>query len=190
MDATELCYTPATKLAAAIRAKEISPVEVTAAVLTRIERLNPTLNAYCTVTAELARTTARAAEAAVMRGGCPGPLHGVPYSLKDLTPTKGIRTTFGSKIFEHHVPTEDALWLSACVRLAEYCSAKRTRQNLAAKVLPTIRSSVQPTTPGTSNARRAVPAALVRRWLQVWDLSRRAATWPAPSACQRACVVS
>ena len=71
MDATELCYTPATKLAAAIRAKEISPVEVTAAVLTRIERLNPTLNAYCTVTAELARTTARAAEAAVMRVGMP-----------------------------------------------------------------------------------------------------------------------
>jgi Asp-tRNA(Asn)/Glu-tRNA(Gln) amidotransferase A subunit family amidase len=65
MDATELCYTPATKLAAAIRAKEISPVEVTEAVLARIERLNPRLNAYCTVTAELARTTARAAEAAV-----------------------------------------------------------------------------------------------------------------------------
>jgi len=109
MDATELCYTPATQLAAAIRAKEISPVEVTEAVLARIERLNPRLNAYCTLTPELARTTARAAEAAVMRGDALGPLHGVPYSLKDLTPTKGIRTTFGSKIFEHHVPTEDAI---------------------------------------------------------------------------------
>jgi Asp-tRNA(Asn)/Glu-tRNA(Gln) amidotransferase A subunit family amidase len=109
MDATELCYTPATKLAAAIRAKKISPVEVTEAVLARIERLNPTLNAYCTVTAELARTTARAAEAAVMRGDVLGLLHGVPYSLKDLTPTRGIRTTFGSKIFEHHIPTEDAI---------------------------------------------------------------------------------
>ena len=99
MDVTELCYAPATQLAAAIRAKEISPVEVTEAVLARIERLNPRLNAYCTLTPELARTTARAAEAAVMRGDALGPLHGVPYSLKDLTPTKGIRTTFGSKIF-------------------------------------------------------------------------------------------
>ena len=109
MDATDLCYTPATQLAAAIRAKEISPVEVTEAVLARIERLNPTINAYCTLTTELARTTARAAEAAVMRGEALGPLHGVPYSLKDLTPTRGIRTTFGSKIFEYHVPTEDAI---------------------------------------------------------------------------------
>jgi Asp-tRNA(Asn)/Glu-tRNA(Gln) amidotransferase A subunit family amidase len=109
MDTTELCYTPATQLAAAIRAKHLSPVEVIDAVLTRIERLNPTLNAYCTLTADLARTAARAAEAAVMRGETVGPLHGVPYSLKDLTVTKGIRTTFGSKIFEHHVPTEDAI---------------------------------------------------------------------------------
>jgi Asp-tRNA(Asn)/Glu-tRNA(Gln) amidotransferase A subunit family amidase len=109
MDATELCYTPATQLAAAIRARQLSPVEVTDAVLARIERLNPSLNAYCTLTAELARTAARTAEAAVMRGDAVGPLHGVPYSLKDLTATKGIRTTFGSKIFEHHVPTEDAI---------------------------------------------------------------------------------
>jgi Asp-tRNA(Asn)/Glu-tRNA(Gln) amidotransferase A subunit family amidase len=109
MEATELCYTPATQLAAAIRTKQVSPVEVVDAVLRRIERLNPRLNAYCTVTADLARTTARAAEAAVLRGEALGPLHGVPYSLKDLTPTKGIRTTFGSKIFEHHVPTEDAI---------------------------------------------------------------------------------
>jgi amidase len=109
MDLTELCYTPATQLAAAIRTKQLSPVEVTDAVLERIERLNPTINAYCTLTAELARTAARAAEAAVMRGDTIGPLHGIPYSLKDLTVTKGIRTTFGSKIFEHYVPTEDAI---------------------------------------------------------------------------------
>lgn len=109
MDATELCYTPATQLAAAIRAKDLSPVEVIDAFLARIERLNPELNAYCTLTAESARTTAREAEATVLQGAASGPLHGVPFSLKDLTPTKGIRTTFGSKIFEHHVPTEDAI---------------------------------------------------------------------------------
>jgi Asp-tRNA(Asn)/Glu-tRNA(Gln) amidotransferase A subunit family amidase len=109
MNATEICYTPATRLAAMIRAKDLSPVEVVDAVLARIEQLNPRLNAYCTVTAELARAAARQAEAAVLRGAELGPLHGVPFSLKDLTPTKGIRTTFGSKIFEHHVPSEDAI---------------------------------------------------------------------------------
>jgi Asp-tRNA(Asn)/Glu-tRNA(Gln) amidotransferase A subunit family amidase len=109
MDATDLCYLPATKLAAAIRTKDLSPTEVVDAFLARIERLNPKLNAYCTVTADLARAAARQAEGAVLQGAELGALHGVPFSLKDLTPTKGIRTTFGSKIFEHHVPTEDAI---------------------------------------------------------------------------------
>lgn len=57
MEATDLCYTPATQLAAAVRTKQVSPVEVIDAVLARLERLNPTINAYCTMTAELARTT-------------------------------------------------------------------------------------------------------------------------------------
>ena len=109
MDSTELCYIPATQLATAIRTKECSPTEVVAAFLDRIEQLNPKLNAYCTVTAEQARAAAHEAETAIMRGERLGPLHGVPFSLKDLTVTKGIRTTFGSKIFEHHIPTEDAI---------------------------------------------------------------------------------
>ncbi|HYB74565.1 MAG TPA: amidase [Candidatus Sulfotelmatobacter sp.] len=108
MEDIGLCYMPATALAAAIRAKRLSPVEVVDAVLARIERLNPSLNAYCTVTAEAARASARAAEAAVMGGGPLGPLHGVPVSIKDLVITKGIRTTWGSKIHEHVVPEEDA----------------------------------------------------------------------------------
>jgi len=77
--------------------------------LERIDQLNPKLNAYCTLTAEQARSAAREAETAIMRETELGPLHGVPFSLKDLTVTKGIRTTFGSKIFEHHIPTEDAI---------------------------------------------------------------------------------
>jgi Asp-tRNA(Asn)/Glu-tRNA(Gln) amidotransferase A subunit family amidase len=92
-----------------IRDKEVSPVEVVDAVLARIDRINPRINAYCTVTVDHARAAAREAEAAVTRSGTLGPLHGVPYSLKDLTPTKGIRTTMGSKIFEHNVPSEDAI---------------------------------------------------------------------------------
>jgi len=109
MSNDELCWMSATDLAAAIRGRRLSPVDVTEAVLTRIEAANPRINAYCTVAAERARAEARAAETAAMRGEIMGPLHGVPISFKDLTPTAGIRTTFGSKIFEHHVPAEDAI---------------------------------------------------------------------------------
>ncbi len=104
-----LCWMSATELAGAIRARRLSPVDVTAAVLARIDAVNPKINAYCTVAAGRALADARRAEAAVAQGEALGPLHGVPMSFKDLTPTAGIRTTFGSKIFEHHVPTEDAL---------------------------------------------------------------------------------
>jgi aspartyl-tRNA(Asn)/glutamyl-tRNA(Gln) amidotransferase subunit A len=93
----------------AIRTKRLSPVEVTDAVLDRIEELNPKVNAYCTVAAEGARRQAAEAEAAVMRGGHLGPLHGVPVSIKDITFTKGIRTTGGSRIYEGFVPQDDAI---------------------------------------------------------------------------------
>jgi amidase len=105
----ELCFTPATRLVSLIRRRQVSPLEVVRAVLERIERVNPALNAYCTVAAEHALAAARAATRAVTRRGPLGPLHGVPVSIKDLTPTKGIRTTWGSKIFESHVPEEDAV---------------------------------------------------------------------------------
>jgi Asp-tRNA(Asn)/Glu-tRNA(Gln) amidotransferase A subunit family amidase len=108
MESVELCYMPAVELAAAIREKRVSPVEVVDAFLARIERLNPAINAYCTVTAEAARAAAKAAEAAVMAGRSLGPLHGVPVSIKDLVVTKGVRTTWGSKIHEHVVPEDDA----------------------------------------------------------------------------------
>jgi amidase len=106
----DLCFTSAVDLAALIRRKKVSPTEVVKAVLERIETVNPGLNAYCTVAAEQALAAARRATAMVGRRGARlGPLHGVPVSIKDLTPTRGIRTTWGSKIFADHVPTEDAL---------------------------------------------------------------------------------
>ena len=93
-----------------IRRRAVSPLEVTRAFLDRIERVNPRLNAYCTVAADQALAAARRATVQVTRRGTRlGALHGVPVSIKDLTPTKGIRTTWGSKIFEHHVPDEDRL---------------------------------------------------------------------------------
>ena len=109
MASDDLCWTPARELARMIRAKDVSPVEVVDAVLARIARVNPPLNAYVTIAAEQARDAAKAAERDVARGDARGPLHGVPFSAKDLTATKGVRTTMGSKIFEHNVPDEDAL---------------------------------------------------------------------------------
>lgn len=102
----DLLYRPAVDLAADIRARRLSPVELTEAVLARIEALNPRLNAFCTPTPDLAMAQAREAEDAVMRGRPLGAIAGIPYSIKDLQPTKGIRTMRGSKIFEHNVPED------------------------------------------------------------------------------------
>ena len=99
---------PARELARLVREKRASPVEVLEAHLAAIERANPKVNAVVTVAAESARTAARAAEAAVMRGDALPPLHGVPVGIKDITLTAGIRTTWGSTLYADHVPTEDA----------------------------------------------------------------------------------
>jgi aspartyl-tRNA(Asn)/glutamyl-tRNA(Gln) amidotransferase subunit A len=108
MTPRDLCYTPATDLVRMIRHKEVSPVEVTRAVLERMEALHPTLNAFCTVTADGALATARRAEQAVARGESLGRLHGVPFSIKDLAFTAGVPTMSGSHIFATRVPTADA----------------------------------------------------------------------------------
>jgi len=109
LNSTDLCFLPAAEMAGGIRKKDFSPREAVAAVLDQIERVNPKVNAYGTVVPEMAREAARRAEERVMRGEDLGPLHGVPFSVKDLTLTKGVRTTYGSKIFEHFVPQEDGL---------------------------------------------------------------------------------
>jgi len=91
-----------------VRKKTISPVDLAHACLQRIERLNPLLNAYITVTAEAALTQARELEAEVQRGRWRGPLHGIPVALKDNIDTAGIRTTAASELFKDRVPSEDA----------------------------------------------------------------------------------
>lgn len=101
--------TDALTLARQIRTKAVSPVEVVEAVLRRIESLQPTVHAFITVTADEAREAARRAEAAVMAGQRLGPLHGVPFSVKDLLHARGVPTTMGSLIFAGQVPTEDAV---------------------------------------------------------------------------------
>ncbi len=87
---------------------KLSPVEVTRAMLERIERLDPRLNSYITVTADLALEQARRAETEIRRGYRRGPLHGIPYAAKDIFFTKGIRTTAGSKILGDFIPDYDA----------------------------------------------------------------------------------
>ncbi len=92
----------------AVQKREISPVELTEACLARIERLNPVLNAFITVTAESAVEEAKAAEVEILRGEWKGPLHGIPLAVKDLAETAGVRTTAASAVLEHFVPSEDA----------------------------------------------------------------------------------
>jgi len=99
----------AAELARRIAKREVSPVEVTRAALDRIDRLQPVLNCFITVCAEPAMAAARAAEAAVMRGDALGPLHGVPYHVKDLVSTEGVRTTFGSVVHKDNVPRHSAV---------------------------------------------------------------------------------
>lgn len=103
----DLAYDSAVELAAAIRARKVSPLEVTRAVLERIKRHHPRLNALVTVPEGAALCAAGKAEEAVMRGDKLGPLHGVPLHVKDNLYVANSRTTFGSKLFEQNVTAED-----------------------------------------------------------------------------------
>src|SRR5947199_2503230 len=104
----DLRFLPAADLAAAIARRKISPVDAVKAVLDAIDE-KKTVNAWVTVDAEAALKAARAAERAAMRRGVRlGPLHGVPFGVKDLVITKGLRTTFGTPLYRDNVPTEDA----------------------------------------------------------------------------------
>src|ERR1700761_4991815 len=95
-------------MAAQISSKKLSPVELTQALLARTESLDPQLNAYLMVTADKAMAQAKAAEAEITAGNYRGPMHGVPFGLKDIYATAGIRTTGHSKTCQDHVPTADA----------------------------------------------------------------------------------
>jgi len=100
--------TTISELAPRLRAREISPVDLTRTCLDRIEKLNPALTAFITVTAESALAEARTAEAEIQRGEWRGPLHGIPIALKDLIDTAGVRTTSASALHKDRVPIHDA----------------------------------------------------------------------------------
>lgn len=111
----ELCDLSAVTLLDLQRKKSVSAVEILDAHLSRIDTVNPQVNALVTI-ADPVTLRARAAEidSQWSRGIWQGPLHGLPVSQKDLTATQGVRTTFGSKIFKHHVPQHSALIARRC----------------------------------------------------------------------------
>ncbi|KAA0685079.1 amidase [Neorhizobium sp. P12A] len=116
MSLDDIHYQPLTVVAERIRKRDISPVEVTEAILSRIQKLDPGLKAYTTVTADLAMKQARTAEAEITKGIYRGPMHGVPIAVKDLCFTKGITTTGGMTIYADFKPDHDA---TVVTKLAE-----------------------------------------------------------------------
>jgi Asp-tRNA(Asn)/Glu-tRNA(Gln) amidotransferase A subunit family amidase len=127
----ELCFTSATELARRIAARELSPAEVTANALERIDEVNPTLNAFCAVYADEAKAEADQRTRELSSSNARGPLHGVPVAIKDGTPTKGRRTTLGSYAYENWIPDDDAAIVIALRRAGAIVVGKTTLPEFA-----------------------------------------------------------
>jgi len=109
MSSDDRCYWPLTRLADAIRRREVSALDATSATLDRIARLEPRLAAFVTVTDERARARAAALDAELAAGRVRGPLHGVPVGIKDLCATRGVPTSGGGRVHREWVPDFDAI---------------------------------------------------------------------------------
>ncbi len=120
----ELCFRSAVELVDLIRGRQVSVREVVAAHLTRVERLNPPINAIVTLVPDRALAAADHADAMLARGEPVGPLHGLPIAHKDLQETAGIRTTYGSPIYRNLVPAADSLLVERCRRTGAICIGK------------------------------------------------------------------
>ena len=105
----DVCFMPAWEMAEKIKTQELSSQEITEILIERIEKINPIINAYCTPTFDMAREMAKRADDRVRKNEKIPPLNGVPTSIKDLMPMKGVRTTYGSRIFENNIPEDDAI---------------------------------------------------------------------------------
>lgn len=113
----DICFFDARRLAASLRSRELSAIDVMDAFLTQIERVNPSVNAIPTLRPrEELLGEARAADARLARGEQAGPLHALPFAIKDLSLTRGLRTTFGSPIYRNFVPTSDELYVERIKR--------------------------------------------------------------------------
>lgn len=103
----EICYMSACDIVDSIKKGDLASQEITEIIIERIEKINPILNAYCTTTFDLAREMAKKADDSVKKGEKLKPLLGIPISIKDEMPFKGVRTTFGSKLYENYIPDTD-----------------------------------------------------------------------------------
>jgi aspartyl-tRNA(Asn)/glutamyl-tRNA(Gln) amidotransferase subunit A len=108
MNEEQICFMSAYEIADMIKRQELTSEEITEIVIERIQKINPIINAFCTTTFELARLMAKEADRRTKNKEVLPLLNGIPTSIKDLVPVKGVRTTFGSKIFENYIPKEDA----------------------------------------------------------------------------------
>ena len=132
MTGAELSSMTISELAPKIKARQISPVELTEAALAQADRLQPILNSFITILHDQARSQAKEQEAALMRGEYRGPLHGIPIGIKDNITTAGIRSTVGSKVLSDYVPEEDALTVSRCKEAGAIILGKENLEEFAA----------------------------------------------------------
>ncbi len=128
----ELLTTSLAEMALKVKAREVSPVELTDAALAHAEQLQPTLKSFITLLPEQARAQAKAREQAIARGEYLGPLDGIPIGIKDNIATAGIRTTIGSTVFDEHVPEEDAFVVQRCKEAGAVILGKENMHEWAA----------------------------------------------------------
>ncbi len=146
---TELCTKTLTEVATLIREKEVSPVELTGAMLDRISMYDGQLHSYVTVTSNLALQQARKAEEKILRGGYRGPLHGVPIAVKDLFYTQNVPTTCGSPILSDWVPEYDATVIERLYAAGAVLLGKLTMTEFAnISYHPSIQPAISPWNPG------------------------------------------
>lgn len=131
----ELCFLSATELRARILRKDVSPVEVTRAVLARAERLQGELNCFITICGDQAMADAEKAERDIMAGETPGLLHGIPFTVKDIVNTKGVRTTFGAIPFAANIPDHDAVAVARLHAQGAILIGKTTTPEFGSKCL-------------------------------------------------------
>ncbi len=124
MPNTDLCFLSAAELSSLVSTKEISPVEIVEALLTRIETLNKTLRAYIHVCSNDARSDARRAETDIRNGNYIGPLHGIPVAYKDIYNVRGLPTTAGSKLLANYIAPEDSVVASNLRQAGAICIGK------------------------------------------------------------------
>ena len=176
------------ELAPRLRSREISPVELTRECLERIDKLNPALNAFITVTAESALAEARAAEAEIARGEWRGPLHGIPVGLKDLIDTAGVRTTSASKLHATRVPGEDAEVVRRLRSAGAVILGKNNLHEFAyggSSLISHFGEVHNPWDRGRIPV--GLPEGRQRRWWRVWATRRSGRTPRAPFANRQRC---